>query len=779
MLQPGTKIGRYEIQRKLARGGMGTVYVAHDPVLGRMVAVKVFIGDLDVPDAAERFAREARAAASLNHTNIVTVFDFGEVASQPYIVMEYIQGETITEIIRRRTTVPLADKLRWLEDLCAGAASAHKMDVVHRDIKPSNLMIDRTGRVKILDFGIAKIVNSLSKSVTAVIGTPGYMAPEQLLGQPVDARTDIFAIGVVSFELLTYEEAFQGDSFTAVTHRIINEDVRRVSDLVPDAPPDLCAIVDKCLQKERADRYQDAESIRIALSRVRRRVEHTSDFDDSSAQTIVTQLRPTVAPTRPTVPVHRIGPDNTSGKPDPIRVRTAELTPPPDPVTEREALARAQRAKIQGALQRSEACLQSGEFERALAASQEVLEIEPAHGEAIALQLRITAAVARQKAASLLADARVELGRGALTRCKSLLDEARHLDPGTHDADLERELRLARVEEERKRHRTETINRTTAEARAALERGRRRSRAGPCARGIEPRPECHGGARHRVDGAARARRRGRESPNHVGVPRGRSRGRDDDRRAPATDVAATARPRARPGDDGRRAPVAHAAANIDPCPALADGPATAASGAEAGAASDAGRTACARTASTGTDAGSSRTVRGSVRSRDHGHSTHARRAGLPCAAPPPVSARPATPGPSSPRPVATPAAMRQGLPVQAWIGAAGSAVSQLSARARAIPRTQLLALAGVVGLVLLVVAVVALRRPGTPAAPQAGLVVIEALPWANVTAIKGADGANRLTAPAVTPLSMNLPAGKYTVELASPSSPVGHADDHD
>src|SRR6478736_1499335 len=168
MLQPGTQIGRYEIQRKLARGGMGTVYVAHDPVLGRMVAVKVFIGDLDVPAAAERFRREARAAASLNHTNIVTVFDFGEVASQPYIVMEYIQGETITEIIRRRTAVPLAEKLRWLEDLCAGAASAHKMDVVHRDIKPSNLMIDRTGRVKILDFGIAKIVNSLSKSVTAV-----------------------------------------------------------------------------------------------------------------------------------------------------------------------------------------------------------------------------------------------------------------------------------------------------------------------------------------------------------------------------------------------------------------------------------------------------------------------------------------------------------------------------------------------------------------------------------------------------------------------------------
>ena len=255
LLQPGTKIGRYQIQRKLARGGMGTVYVAQDPVLGRMVAVKVFVGDMDVPDAADRFAREARAAASLNHTNIVTVFDFGEVGSQPYIVMEYIQGDTITDIIRRRTPVPLSEKLRWLEELCAGAASAHKMDVVHRDIKPSNLMIDRGGRLKILDFGIAKIVNAFAKSVTAVIGTPGYMAPEQLLGQPVDARTDIFAIGVVCFVLLTYEEACQGDAFTAVTHRIINEDVRRMADLVPEAPPELCAGVERCLQKNPADRY--------------------------------------------------------------------------------------------------------------------------------------------------------------------------------------------------------------------------------------------------------------------------------------------------------------------------------------------------------------------------------------------------------------------------------------------------------------------------------------------------------------------------------------------
>ena len=338
MLQPGTQIGRYEIQRKLARGGMGVVYVAHDPVLGRMVAVKVFLGDLDVPDAAERFAREARAAASLNHANIVTVYDFGEVASQPYIVMEYIQGDTLAEIIRRRTPVPIPEKIRWLEEVCAGAASAHKMDVIHRDLKPSNLMIDRAGRLKILDFGIAKIVNSLATSMTAVIGTPGYMAPEQLLGHPVDARTDVFAIGVVAFELLTYEEAFAGDSFTAVTQRIVNEDVRPISEIVPDAPPELCALIDKALRKRPADRFPDAESMRKALARVRRTFETSSDLDPSAAATIIGTIA---------APGGRVG-SRTSSTPSVAGVRTAELTPPPDPVAQREAMERARAARDPG-----------------------------------------------------------------------------------------------------------------------------------------------------------------------------------------------------------------------------------------------------------------------------------------------------------------------------------------------------------------------------------------------------------------------------------------------
>jgi serine/threonine protein kinase len=248
MLQPGTQVGRYEIQRRLGRGGMGTVYVAHDPVLGRMVAIKVFLSDLELPDAAERFTREARSAAALNHANIVTVHDFGDVALQPYIVMEYVQGETLAEIIRRKAPVSAIDKLRWMEELCAGVAYAHQVGVIHRDIKPTNLMIDRSGRLKILDFGIAKMLGTLATNATALIGTPGYMAPEQILGKAIDHRSDLFSIGVVLYELLAYAEAFPGENVPAITHRILTGEPTPIGQLVPDIHPALVAIVERGLK---------------------------------------------------------------------------------------------------------------------------------------------------------------------------------------------------------------------------------------------------------------------------------------------------------------------------------------------------------------------------------------------------------------------------------------------------------------------------------------------------------------------------------------------------
>src|SRR4029453_3833671 len=174
MLGTDGQIGRYEIKHRLAYGGMGTLYLAHDPVLDRTVALKLFHADLERPDARDRFVREARAVAALNNPNIVTIYDYGEYSSQPFLVMEYIQGETLAELIRRRAVLHTAVKMRWMEELCAAVGYAHDRGIIHRDIKPATLMIDGYGRIKVLDFGIAKMRGTLVTIATGPVGTPGY-----------------------------------------------------------------------------------------------------------------------------------------------------------------------------------------------------------------------------------------------------------------------------------------------------------------------------------------------------------------------------------------------------------------------------------------------------------------------------------------------------------------------------------------------------------------------------------------------------------------------------
>jgi tetratricopeptide (TPR) repeat protein len=463
MLQPGTQVGRYEIQRRLGRGGMGTVYVAHDPVLGRMVAIKVFLSDLDLPDASERFTREARSAAALNHANIVTIHDFGDVASQPYIVMEYVQGETLAEMIRRKAPVSIVDKLRWMEELCAGVAYAHQVGVIHRDIKPTNLMVDRSGRLKVLDFGIAKMLGTLATNATALIGTPGYMAPEQILGKAIDHRSDLFSIGVVCYELLAYAEAFPGENVPAITHRILNAEPTPISQLVPDIHPGVVAIVERGLAKNVEERFESAEALRAAIGRLRRQLETEPGWDATS-----------VSP-RGATPTAGTGGRGTGSAREPVNnvVGVAELTPPPDPRrTDREALARRRATQIEAALETSRAFLGRLELEAALDACEQALTLDDTHAVALELEAVIKEAMAKQRAAAFLAEARTELNRGELTLAQSLLQQARTLDPEVPDSKrLDRDLRLARVEQERARQRADTLNRAVAAARDALARG--------------------------------------------------------------------------------------------------------------------------------------------------------------------------------------------------------------------------------------------------------------------------------------------------------------------
>jgi serine/threonine protein kinase len=199
------RIDRYEIVERLGRGGMGVVYLATDPALGRTVAIKMLTEDNE--ELRERFAREARSAAALKHNNIVTIYDVGEDQGRPFIAMEYLEGENLAEVIRRRAQVPLRQKLDWILELCAGLGYAHRTHIVHRDIKPANLLITTEGALKILDFGIARVTaDATADGLTRMgmlMGSPHYMSPEQAEGQPVDERSDIFAVGLVMYELLS------------------------------------------------------------------------------------------------------------------------------------------------------------------------------------------------------------------------------------------------------------------------------------------------------------------------------------------------------------------------------------------------------------------------------------------------------------------------------------------------------------------------------------------------------------------------------------------------
>jgi hypothetical protein len=394
MLEPGTQVGRYEIQRRLGRGGMGTVYVAHDPVLGRMVAIKMFAGDLDMPDARERFSREARAAAALNHPSIVTVYDFGEYASQPYIVMEYVPGETMANVIRRKMPIAIADKLRWMEELCAGAGYAHQMSVVHRDIKPANLMVDRSGRLKILDFGIARMLG-IASNTAVMIGTPGYMAPEQITGEPVDHRSDQFSMGVVFYELLAYAEPFPGDTLPMITHRIVNEEPPALEKVAPDVSADIIAIVRQAMRKRSADRFKDADAMRIAIARVRRRYESDDDFN-----------RPTMPVGFDTTPLS--GPGRGTGsarRRSNEAVGVAQMTPPPDPRrTDREALARRRTTQVEAALTQARALLAERKLDEALDACQQALTLDETHVGALELEQEIHTALHIREGVEIAAD---------------------------------------------------------------------------------------------------------------------------------------------------------------------------------------------------------------------------------------------------------------------------------------------------------------------------------------------------------------------------------------
>jgi eukaryotic-like serine/threonine-protein kinase len=270
--------GRYELQDVAGSGGMSSVYRARDTVLERMVAIKILHDHFsDDPEYVERFRREARALAQLNHPNIVTVIDRGEFEGRQFIVFEHIEGENLKELIEREGQLPVDRALALVHQVARGLAFAHDHDVVHRDVKPHNVLIDEDGVAKVTDFGIARSLEptaGLTETGT-LLGTSEYIAPEQASGARVDERSDQYSLAVVLYELLTGEPPYTGDNFMAVAMKHIQEPVPSVRDARPAVSPRLDAIIARAMAKRPEDRFPSTEAMMAALEAARATTDST------------------------------------------------------------------------------------------------------------------------------------------------------------------------------------------------------------------------------------------------------------------------------------------------------------------------------------------------------------------------------------------------------------------------------------------------------------------------------------------------------------------------
>lgn len=277
-LAPGTKLGPYEIQGAIGAGGMGEVYRAHDSRLDRTVAIKVLPPSFSSDrDRLQRFAQEARAAAALNHPNILSIFDIGEEARAPYVVSELLEGETLRDRLRSGA-MPIRKATDYAVQVMRGLAAAHEKGIVHRDLKPENLFITNDGRVKILDFGLAKLTSQAAQTESGdaptiqaatepgmVMGTIGYMSPEQVKGKAADARSDIFAFGAILYEMISGKRAFHRDSTAETMSSILKEDPPELTETNRNVSPALERIVRHCLEKSPAERFQSARDVAFNL----------------------------------------------------------------------------------------------------------------------------------------------------------------------------------------------------------------------------------------------------------------------------------------------------------------------------------------------------------------------------------------------------------------------------------------------------------------------------------------------------------------------------------
>lgn len=525
------RIGKYQIVEAIGKGGMGVVYKALDPRIGRVVAIKTLFRHSDVePEMLQRFLQEARSAGTLSHKNIITIYEMDEDAGQAFIAMEFLEGEDLRSAIARRAPISLERKLQILMEVCEGLAHAHAAGVIHRDIKPGNIFITRSRQVKILDFGLARVATSEQTLTGTSMGTPSYMSPEQVRGEKLDHRTDIFSLGVVAYELLTYVKPFQAETDIATAFKVTHTEPDPIDKVDPRIPVEIASIVACAMEKDPAKRYQQAEDLYRELEAARGLLEERKRAVREEARASVAKLAELVRPNRSMVEdIAEALAEMQAAAPEffdaTLPAQTGELTrrrkgPQPDYLGLLDLRDRARRecervvqlveTRKQTAylLSEVEDLERSGELESAVKILDFILREDPTHPAAVKLKKHLAARLEEKRLTEERARRLAELleqGRACFAAqdwkgCLESLEALLELEPGHAQAsallaDARRKLR--EQEEAEAQHRL--AESALAESRQALSAGALRQARASLERALSAWPDIADGQELRAE----------------------------------------------------------------------------------------------------------------------------------------------------------------------------------------------------------------------------------------------------------------------------------------
>ncbi len=469
------KIGKYEIVAELGQGGMGVVYKARDPFIGRLVALKTVTPELvSNPEILKRFYREAQSAGALQHPNIVTIYDLGEADGRPYIAMEFVEGESLQDIINRRAKVPLAAKLKLVQQVCEGLSYAHKQGLVHRDVKPANILVTNDGNVKVVDFGLVHWESTNLTQAGAFLGTIPYASPEQINDECVDSRSDLWSVACVLYEFIAYKRAFDGSNVADIVAGVLGAEPEPLSRCCPGVPAGLDMVISKGLKKNIDERYQSLDELLGDLLPIARGLQ-LSFIDDLLLEAKELREQGDFNAAREKARAVLIL-DNTHADAkrlhNEITAELQRLTPAgkakrlvaeaEQAISRGDRLSRERDFRLKEALQQTDNLVSAGEYEDAQNRLRE-LQQDFSNSDEVHLRLKILDPLVRAR--ELVQDGKHALQQGEYAEAVRAFTEALSLDPEDHEA---RELK-ERAVKERDRLR---------QAREALSLGQRALRQG-------------------------------------------------------------------------------------------------------------------------------------------------------------------------------------------------------------------------------------------------------------------------------------------------------------